>query len=182
MPTPLHVVTSNAKKYRELVELLGVPLIQVDIELEEIQTTHLRTLLTHKLKQAYQQVAGAVLVEDTSLYFEACQELPGTLIKWFTQNLGLEGVVKALSPFENTQATAICGLGYTKDGQTTRFFEGRLQGHIVSPRGTNGFGWDQIFQPLGYAQTLAEMPTEEKHRISMRQQAVAQLKHYLVVA
>jgi XTP/dITP diphosphohydrolase len=69
-------------------------------------------------------------------------------------------------------------IGYT-DGDQIVFFEGEIKGKIVSPRGTGGFGWDQIFQPEGYDKTFGEMSLEEKNKISMRKQALTKLKAYL---
>ncbi|CAG5056584.1 unnamed protein product [Parnassius apollo] len=46
--------------------------------------------------------------------------------------------------------------------------EGKTTGKIVSPRGTRDFGWDCIFQPDGYNLTYAELPKEEKNKISHR--------------
>ena len=46
---------------------------------------------------------------------------------------------------------------------------------VFPPRGDNIFGYDPIFQPLGYEQTFAEMTVAEKHTISHRAKAVEQL-------
>ena len=46
---------------------------------------------------------------------------------------------------------------------------GKLEGFItLSPRGTAGFGYDPIFQPVGSELTLAELTHDEKDRISHR--------------
>ena len=46
---------------------------------------------------------------------------------------------------------------------------GKLLGRItLSPRGTSGFGYDPIFQPLGSELTLGELTHGEKDRISHR--------------
>jgi len=51
--------------------------------------------------------------------------------------------------------------------------EGEVRGRIVSPpRGTNGFGYDPVFMPDGMDRTTAELPPEEKDRISHRGSAV----------
>jgi XTP/dITP diphosphohydrolase len=53
---------------------------------------------------------------------------------------------------------------------------GSWEGHIPSaPRGTGGFGYDPIFQPAGLALAVAELPAQEKNRISHRAQALRAL-------
>jgi XTP/dITP diphosphohydrolase len=55
-------------------------------------------------------------------------------------------------------------------------FEGVLQGEVVWPkRGTNGHGYDPIFQPLGQPLTFAEMDAAAKNAISHRGRAFAQM-------
>jgi XTP/dITP diphosphohydrolase len=51
-------------------------------------------------------------------------------------------------------------------------FEGTVDGWVVWPmRGTEGHGYDPIFQPEGYDVTFAEMDRWEKNRISHRAEA-----------
>src|SRR3546814_3832381 len=55
-------------------------------------------------------------------------------------------------------------------------FEGRVDGLIVwPPRGTKGFGYDPIFQPIGRNQTFGEIEPDEKHAMSHRADAFSQL-------
>ncbi|MBE9480758.1 MAG: non-canonical purine NTP diphosphatase [Bacteroidetes bacterium] len=61
-----------------------------------------------------------------------------------------------------------------------RFFKGIINGVILNEkRGKKGFGYDPIFQPIGYNLTFAEMPLEEKNKISHRAIAVRYLVNYL---
>jgi len=63
---------------------------------------------------------------------------------------------------------AIVGKGIRKT------VEGRVEGTILeSPRGTGGFGYDPLFVPRGMRKTYAELPVEEKNRLSHRALAVA---------
>ncbi|KAA3454741.1 inosine triphosphate pyrophosphatase [Gossypium australe] len=55
-------------------------------------------------------------------------------------------------------------------------------GKIVPARGPNDFGWDPIFQPDGYDQTYAEMPKEEKNKISHRSRALDMVKSHFAEA
>jgi XTP/dITP diphosphohydrolase len=57
-------------------------------------------------------------------------------------------------------------------GEREQFVEGVLEGTLAhAPRGSNGFGYDPIFVPLGYALTTAELRPDEKDAISHRGQA-----------
>ena len=41
------------------------------------------------------------------------------------------------------------------------------------------FGWDPIFQPDGFEGTFAEIPLEEKNKVSHRGNALKLVKEYL---
>ena len=177
----LHFVTSNPNKFQELSELLECNLSRIELDLQEIQTTDLHVLVKFKLRQAYEHVQAPVIVEDTSLYFEAWNELPGPLVKFFLKNIGLSGMVRALDEFNNNSASAACCLGFTKDGKSMHLFEGKVKGNIVEPKGSERFGWDSIFLPAGYQRTFGEMSSEEKHQISPRGAAAKKFKHFLTL-
>ena len=177
----LHLVTSNPNKFQELSELLEFNLTHVELDLQEIQTTDLYELVKFKLRQAYEHVQAPVIVEDTSLYFEAWNELPGPLVKFFLKNISLSGMVMALDEFNNNLASAACCLGFTKDGKIMHLFEGKVKGNIVEPRGSQHFGWDAIFLPAGYQRTFGEMSSQEKHQISPRGAAAKKFKHFLTL-
>jgi inosine triphosphate pyrophosphatase len=55
-------------------------------------------------------------------------------------------------------------------------FIGRCDGEIVYPRGENLFGWDPVFQPVGYEETYASLDPKEKNKISHRARALEKLK------
>ena len=174
----LHFVTSNPSKFQELSELLEIKLSHIELNLQEIQTTNLHELVKFKLRQAYAHVQEPVIVEDTSLYFEAWNELPGPLVKFFLKNIGLSGMVSLLNEFSNKTASATCCLGFTKDGKNIQLFEGKIKGFIVNPRGSQHFGWDAIFLPEKHQKTFGEMSSQEKHQISPRGVAAKKFKHF----
>ena len=99
-------VTGNPDKVREAQEILGICLDTIDRdELIEIQTSDVIQLVTHKAQQAYQLIKGPVLVEDSGLFFDAWNKLPGAFVKWFEKSVGCAGMVKMLSSFENKVET-----------------------------------------------------------------------------
>lgn len=59
-------------------------------------------------------------------------------------------------------------------------FEGLAKGSItLEKKGTQGFGYDPIFQPIGYTTTFAEISMEEKANISHRGIATRALIDFL---
>jgi len=65
-------------------------------------------------------------------------------------------------------------------GGNEYFFEGELPGVIrETPIGSNGFGYDPVFQPDGYEISLAEMTMEQKNSISHRAMAMKKLINFL---
>ena len=59
-------------------------------------------------------------------------------------------------------------------------FEGIVNGQIIRERrGSEGFGYDPIFQPDGYDQTFAELGVGVKNQISHRAKATAKLCEFL---
>ena len=61
------------------------------------------------------------------------------------------------------------------DGHTETFL-GRIDGLVVwPPRGDKGFGFDPMFQADGASVTFGEMDPDEKHAISHRARAFAQV-------
>tara|TARA_B110000967_G_scaffold131240_1_gene134058 strand:- start:60 stop:635 length:576 start_codon:yes stop_codon:yes gene_type:complete len=59
-------------------------------------------------------------------------------------------------------------------------FEGICEGAITqNKKGTDGFGYDPIFQPTEYKKTFAEISLADKNRIGHRGKAVSKLVAYL---
>lgn len=173
----LYFITGNKSKFEEVANILpGIE--QLDIDLPEIQETDQKKIIEAKLLEAAKQHNGEFIVEDTGLFFDCLNGLPGPLIKWFEKTIGNLGLADIADKFNNNQAEARTMIGYYKNGQIS-YFEGKITGQIVQPRGETNFGWDPIFQPEGYDKTFAEMSREEKNKISMRKLALDKLKEAL---
>ncbi|KAL3281558.1 hypothetical protein HHI36_004766 [Cryptolaemus montrouzieri] len=176
-------VTGNSKKLEELVQILGSSfprkIISSNVDLPELQG-EIDVICKKKCLEASSIVKGPVIVEDTCLCFNALKGLPGPYIKWFLQQLEPEGLYKLLIGFEDKTAQAVCTFAYHSgiEGEEVILFKGVTDGEIVEPRGSRDFGWDPCFQPKGYNITYAEMPKEEKNKISHRFRALDSLRAY----
>jgi len=173
----LYFITGNKNKFEE-VKLLLPEIEHLAIDLPEIQALDAKHIITTKLLEALTHRTGEFIVEDTSLYFECLQGLPGPLIKWFLETLGPQGLVHLTEKLGNDNAEAKTLIGYSRSAKEMYYFEGSIKGRIVQPRGTR-FGWDPIFQPEGRDQTFAEMSKDEKNKISHRRRALDKLREFL---
>lgn len=173
----LWFITGNKDKLRE-VQLL-IPNVQnIEMDLPEIQEIDPHKVIAAKLVEARKHQSGSLLVEDTSLSLDGMGGLPGPLAKWFATSIGVDGIY-ALTKTFGAKATARTSIGYIDENDNMLFFEGSLGGLIVPPRGTDGFGWDAVFQPDHFTKTFAEMTPEEKNLCSMRKRAIENLQRYL---
>jgi len=172
----LYFITGNPGKLKEVQAI--IPEVEgIALDLPEIQSLDPMEIIKEKLEIATKKREGEFFVEDTSLYFECLNGLPGPLIKWFLDSLGNEGIYELVSKYDNNKCIAKTVIGYS-DGTDLHFFVGELNGKIVSPSGT-GFGWDPIFMPDGFEKTLGDFSAEEKNKISMRNDALMKLKKHL---
>ena len=175
----LTFITANTEKAVQLRRHLDFPVAHKKLDIYEIQSLDLEEIARHKAQEAYKQVEKPVLVEDTSLIFNALNLLPGPLIKWFLTSLNNEGLCTLLDSYKDRSAVAeVCFALY--DGSEVRIFKGEAKGTISKvPKGEQGFGWDPIFIPEGYSITWGEMDIEEQKKTSMRRIALKKLQTYL---
>ena len=173
----IYFITGNKNKFLEVQSILN-NVEQLELNLPEIQSLDAREIIGQKLKEATKKHKGPFIVEDTSLYLDCMNGLPGPLIKWFLDAIKVEGIYHIAESYKNFKAEAKTLIGYYDNGKI-EFFEGIVKGKIVSPTGSTDFGWDSIFQPDNSDKSFQQMTKEQKNKISMRKKAVAKLKLYL---
>tara|TARA_R110000868_G_scaffold11457_1_gene56110 strand:- start:648 stop:1232 length:585 start_codon:yes stop_codon:yes gene_type:complete len=148
-------------------------------ELEETQTT-LEGNALQKVRFVHQKFGENCFADDTGLEVEALNGAPGVYSaryageeKSFEKNM--DKLLSELKASENRKAQFRTVIACIYKGQEY-VFEGICKGEITQlKRGIEGFGYDPIFQPLGYSQTFAEMPLDLKTKIGHRGKAVDQL-------
>jgi XTP/dITP diphosphohydrolase len=128
---------------------------------------------------------AGVFADDTGLEVEALGGAPGVYSARYAGEHcsfddNIDKLLAALEGNENRRAcfrTVICLI---EEGEP-RYFEGRVDGQILTERHSNGegFGYDPVFMPDRFAVSFAEMPLEVKNTISHRGLAVQKLVQYL---
>jgi non-canonical purine NTP pyrophosphatase (RdgB/HAM1 family) len=178
----LKFITGNANKFKEVQNVLDpLKIEQLNIDLEEIQDVDSRKIIAHKLSQAQKHYKGNIIVEDTSLYFDCLGgKLPGPFIKWFNHFVGNARMLKLVEGMKNNKITLVVILGYSSGNSKSIYFEGKIRGKLVKPKGKGGFGFDPILQPEGSTETFAELKTDQYFHMSARGIAVRKLKKYLL--
>ena len=123
--------------------------------------------------------------DDSGISIEAMDGKPGLHSKKFLQKEKnpkktlqlILSIVKDIKNFNAFFQTSIC---LSLNEKEHIFFNGIIKGTISQEmKGLGGFGYDPIFIPNGYNQTMAEMSLEEKNNISHRSIALKKLKSYL---
>lgn len=120
------------------------------------------------------------LSDDSGFCVAALGGAPGVLsARWAGPDKDFTGAIdRVLAGLtgDDRRAWFVCALclGWP-DGHTDTFL-GRVEGTVVMPRGTQGFGYDPAFLPRGGTLTFGEMEPVTKHAISHRARAMAQLE------
>lgn len=196
MPTKLLIATHNRGKLREYADLLaGLPLALVtpdelglDLDVVESGATYADNA---RLKAtAYAQASGLLtLADDSGLEVDALGGAPGVRSARYTLGDDADRVQALL------RALAEAGVPDASDGRAARFrcvialaapdgrswiSEGECAGRIIdTPRGSGGFGYDPVFYIPSHGCTMAELPPEEKNRVSHRARAAQALRPIL---
>jgi XTP/dITP diphosphohydrolase len=174
------IATHNEGKLREFAQLLGPYVTAITSagslglpSPEETGTTFTENAIL-KAKAAALATGSLALADDSGLCVNALNGDPGIYsARWAEPKdnfaFAMQRIQNELGNSTDRSASFICVLAlYWPDGRYETI-EGRINGTLVkTPRGTQGHGYDPIFQPDGENRTFAEMPENEKNAISHR--------------
>lgn len=175
---PTYYLSSNAQT-DDIVRALLPHIITLNYDVPLIQEMNLRAIITAQFKEAYRTREGIFIAEQSGLSLNALNGLPGPFYPWFQMQLGNVGIVNVAKAMGNDKAEIITVVGYAKSKDDFQFFEGRLEGRVVTARGFQGANWESIFVPEGQTKTLSEMDSLLKNALSSRRYAFDHLKGYL---
>lgn len=183
------IASGNKGKIKEAQEILKeykiVPIkeIGVDIDVEEDKETFEENAIKKATEISKYLNGRKCISDDSGIEVEYLNGFPGVFTKrWHAgtdrdRNLEiikkLEGVPKEKRVVKWISAIAIA------EGENVITAVAYIDGYISeTPRGDNGFGFDEIFE-LENGKTLAELSSEEKNKISARKMALELLKDKL---
>ena len=178
------------REYRELLAGLDFELVSpedldpVPPEPDEDGATFAENA-THKAR-AYAAASGLrTVADDSGLEVDALRGAPGLRSRRFfgddasaeERNARLLGLLEGV---DARGARFVCVTALASPDGRVELFDGEVRGEIaLAPRGEHGFGYDPLFVIAGDGRTMAELPKEEKNRISHRGLAVAKLRALL---
>lgn len=181
----LLVATHNAGKLEEIESLLAPYGISVkgaaELNLPEPEETETTFVGNARIKAhaAVRATGLPALADDSGITIDALNGAPGVFTAdWAETEHGRDFVMamektnalldeKSAPHPRYAQFRSTLVLAWP-DGHD-EVFEGIVKGQLVWPmRGKIGHGYDPIFQPDGYQITFAEMPLEQKNKISHR--------------
>jgi XTP/dITP diphosphohydrolase len=182
--------TNNAHKLEEVaakiegkIKLLNLTDIGCIEEIDETGNTF-RENASLKSRFIYDKYHINCFGDDSGLEIEALNGEPGVFSARYAGEHGnhaanIDKTLAALRNITNRKANFRTVISLIWNGEE-HFFEGVINGTIRNERsGTQGFGYDPIFQPDGYTKTFAEMSLAEKNKISHRAIAIADLLDFL---
>ena len=190
----LVIATHNPGKLREIAELIepfGIDVVSAnDLGLAEPEETG-ATFAENAALKAHAAAAGSghpALADDSGLAVAALGGAPGIFsARWaqIEKNGPSKDFAAAMARVErelektgvaDRRAAFVCALCLAYPDGREQAFEGRIEGRLTwPPRGDRGFGYDPMFVAAGYEITFGEMEAAEKHKISHRARAFAQM-------
>lgn len=185
----LIVATHNENKIKEIYEILkqnNIELVSLldlndhDDIIEDGNTYEENALI--KAKAIHDKYKTIVFADDSGIEIRSLNNEPGINSKRFSEGGDLSNnlkVLELLENVENREARFVCTI-CLYDGIKPLYFKGEVRGTISTElRGSNGFGYDPLFIPEGYSETLGELSVEIKDSISHRKNALTKLSEYL---
>ena len=197
------LATNNEHKLSEIrsifdkdIEVLSMKDVGIDTDIEEngetiFENSRIKAVyVTTELKKKNFPFPNTVISDDTGLMVEALNGEPGVYSARYAGGEGhdseanMQLLLKKLNGCENRKAhfSTIITLIEEKASFLSHmmFFEGRVDGTILKEKhGTEGFGYDPIFQPDGYDCSFAELGIDLKNKISHRAIAIGKVAEYL---
>ena len=179
----LYLASKNLGKINEYKKLLSDVNCQLVLQPDSIDVVESgKTFKENAVKKACEvskKLNNYAIADDSGLCIEALNGSPGIYSSRYADNDRdrINRVLNELEGIVNRNAYFIANVCVANpDGEIIFDIEEKCFGTILSiARGTNGFGYDPIFEELSSRLTFAEMPNHIKDNLSHRGKAIAKL-------
>jgi len=174
------MVTSNPNKAAEVAAYFGgkLEVTHVALDVPEHRSDDVGEIAREKARFAFGKLNRPLIVDDTGFFIDALKGFPGPYAAYVLNSIGNTGILKLMDGAADRKARFTTGIAYA-DEKGILVFTGTIEGSItLCPRGSGGFGYDPIFE-VGKT-TLAEIPLEEKSKISHRAKALAAFHDWFI--
>ncbi len=194
----LVVATGNTHKTDEIRQIIGSAFGEVldlrdfpGVEPDPETGTTFEANARIKAESVSRQLPGETLVlaDDSGLEVDALGGAPGVYSARYSGENATDDAnrAKLLDELDRDSVSGKdragrfrCVLALAMGGETIATFDGAVEGYIANKeKGEHGFGYDPLFIPKGYCKTFGQLPSETKHQLSHRGQALAKLKAWL---
>lgn len=183
------VATANPHKLKEINEIntfknITLSIVEGDFDPEETGATFEENAYI-KAKAAAKIMNNYSLADDTGLCVDALDGAPGLYSARYaeTAEKRIQRLLNELKdiPQDGRTANFTCAMVLVdKDGNIIHKETGIAEGIIVDKKqGLNGFGYDPVFFMPEYNQTMANMPSELKNKISHRAKALIPMLEWI---
>ena len=161
------------------IELVGLDTFPNLQDVEETGETFFENALL-KAETVCQETGLPTIADDSGLCIDALDGAPGIFsARWSgihgNDQANIEKVLAQMQaiPEDERNAHFTCVTAFVMPDGRSASAEGILSGKILrQPIGSNGFGYDPIFQPDGSDLSLAQITAEKKDLISHRGQSL----------
>ena len=190
MKMKLVFATNNAHKLEEIREMAGgqyeiVSLKEIGCqeEIPEEQDT-LEGNALQKARFVKERYGADCFADDTGLEIAALGGEPGVRSARYAgeghdSEANMRKVLAKMEGVDDRRARFRTVIALILDGEE-HLFEGEVRGEILREKhGAEGFGYDPIFRPEGFAESFAEMSLDAKNAISHRGRAPRALFGFL---
>ena len=181
----------NLNKIQELNEMLsgvhqivGLKDLGIEEDIPETGTTFEENSRI-KAKYVFDKFHIPVFADDSGLCVEALDGAPGVYSARYAgeekdDQKNIDLLLANLGAGENRKAHFATVITFIDEHGNEVQFYGQVDGDILHERtGNGGFGYDPVFLPKGHSVSFAQMPSNEKNKISHRARAVKKLIDHL---
>ena len=192
--TKIIFATGNKDKMREIREILA----DCDVQIQSMKEAGINVDIVEdgktfednaiiKAKAIAEHTDARVLADDSGLEIDYLNKEPGIYSARYmgedtSYHIKNANLIKRLEgvPDEKRTARFVCAVAAAFPDGRVETVRGTMEGRIgYEEKGENGFGYDPIFYLPEYGCTSAQLPREEKNRISHRGKALRAIKEEL---